>query len=42
MSRPTEDELEDASEVGRCGCLLPTGDAVQPNDDDCGEEDDDD
>ncbi len=23
MSRPTEDELEDAAETGRVGCLLP-------------------
>lgn len=23
MSRPTDDDLEDASEIGRCGCLIP-------------------
>lgn len=28
MSRPTDDELEDAAETGRCGCLLPDGDAI--------------
>lgn len=23
MIRPTEDDLGDAAEIGRCGCLLP-------------------
>jgi len=23
MSRPTDDELEDPAETGRCGCLIP-------------------
>lgn len=23
MSRPTEDQLEDAADTGRAGCLLP-------------------
>ena len=43
MSRPTDDELEDmeSAEVGRVGCLLPTGDAIPANDDELWEEDDD-
>lgn len=33
MNRPTADELEDAAETGRAGCLLP-----QIDDDDGGED----
>ena len=44
MNRPTEDEMEYGAEnadVGRCGCLLPTGDAFPDNEDDYGEDDED-
>jgi hypothetical protein len=37
MSRPTEDELEDAAETGRAGCLLP-----EIEDDEGGEDEGDD
>lgn len=36
--RPTEDELEDPAEIGRCGCLIPSDEVTEG---DGGEEDDD-
>lgn len=28
-ARPTEEELEDPAEMGRCGCLIPDGEVTE-------------
>jgi hypothetical protein len=38
MSRPTEDELEDAAETGRSGCLLPQIDDAPESGEEGGDE----
>lgn len=40
MTRPTKDELEYAenADIGRCGCLVPTGEAAPEEGEDDGDE----
>ena len=36
--RPTEDELEDAAEIGRCGCLIPSEEVTEDAEGESGDE----
>lgn len=37
-ARPTEDELDDPAETGRCGCLLPEIDDDESDSDEGGDD----